>query len=58
MDCGKTCKICNISNKMLLKEINILWNSPSEGYKLENMIRKFFGELRGKKIINAIKSIK
>lgn len=59
--CGKCddrdCNICNISNEMLLKEISILWNNTDRRSQLINIINSYFGELRGKKIIDAIKRI-
>ena len=56
-ECGKDCEICNISNETLLKEISILWNNTRRRGQLISIINQYFGELRGRRIINAIKRI-
>ena len=58
MTCDKKdCKICNITNEMLLKEISILWNNSNRRGQFINIVKEYFGEMRATRIFNAIKRI-
>ncbi len=57
-DCGKDYKFCNLSNKTLLKEISILWNNTDRRGQLISIIEGYFGDIRSRRIIDAIKRIK
>lgn len=57
-DCGADCKICNLSNEVLLKEISILWNNTNRRGQLISIIEGYFGGIRSRRIIDAIKRIK
>ncbi len=46
-----------LSDKMLLKEISILWNNTDRREQLISIIMEYFEGERGQKIIDAIKRI-
>jgi len=46
-----------LSDKVFMKEISILWNNTNRRGQLISIIKEYFGEERGHKIINTIKRI-
>ncbi len=46
-----------IDNKILLKEISILWNNTNRRGQLISIIKDYFGEERSQRIFDAIKRI-